>query len=116
VFLARDVVALHGRQIALDTFLGQQYGHGKGCGEVARIAPAVLAIDDLKTMIDHHTRTGLRALAWSVLRTRLGRRMLLGLANRANHRRVPGRIRSLAFTAASGAAFSAGVRDGLHDP
>jgi glycosyltransferase involved in cell wall biosynthesis len=116
VFVARDVVALHGRQISLDTFLRQQYGHGKGCGEVARLAPAVLAVDELRTVIDHHTRTGLGALPWSVLRTSPARRMLLGLATTANHRRVPRWIRSVAFTAASGAAFSAGVRDGLRGP
>jgi hypothetical protein len=114
--LARDVVALHGRQISLDSFLRQQYGHGKGCGEAARIAPAVLAIDELRTMIDHHTRTGLRALPWPVLRTRPGRRMLLELACAADRRQVPCRIRSLVFAAACGAAFSAGVRDGLRGP
>jgi glycosyltransferase involved in cell wall biosynthesis len=111
--LARDVIALHRRQISLDTFLRQQYGHGKGCGEVTRLVPAVLALDELRTVIDHHTRTGFRSLPWPILRTSLGRRMLLGLARAADRRQVPRRIRSLAFTAASGAAFSAGVRDGL---
>jgi hypothetical protein len=116
VFVALDVIALHGRQVSLDAFLRQQYGHGKGCGEVARVAPAVLAIEELQTVIRHHTRTGLGTLPWPVLRARPSRRMLLGLAKAVNHNRVPKWIRSMAFTAASGAAFSAGVRDGLRGP
>jgi hypothetical protein len=116
VVLARDVVALHGRQISLDTFLRQQHGHGKGCGEAARIAPAVLALDELRTMIDRHTRTGFGALPWAVLRTGPGRRLLRWLAHAADRRPVPSGIRSLVFTAASGAAFSAGVRAGLRGP
>jgi hypothetical protein len=116
VVLARDVVALHGRQISLDTFLRQQHGHGKGCGEAARIFPAVLAIDELRTVIERHTRTGPGALPWSVLRTGPGRRLLGRLARTADHRPVPRAIRSLVFTAAAGAAFSSGVRDGLRGP
>jgi glycosyltransferase involved in cell wall biosynthesis len=116
VLVARDVVALHGRQISLDAFLAQQYGHGKGCGEVTRLAPEVLGLGELRAVIDRHTRTGRRSLPWSVLRAGPARRVLRGLAGAADHRRVPHRIRSAAFTAASGAAFSAGVRDGLRGP
>lgn len=116
VFVARDVVALHGRQISLDTFLRQQYGHGKGCGEAARLAPETLAVAALRAVIDRHTRTGRAALPWSLLRAAPARRVLRGLAGAADHPRVPRRIRAAVFTAASGAAFSAGVRDGLRGP
>jgi hypothetical protein len=116
VFLARDVVALHGRQISLDAFLRQQYGHGKGCGEAARWAPGVLAVGELQVIIERHTRAGLGALPWSVLRTGPVRRVLGGLVAAVDRARVPAWIRAPAFTAASGAAFSAGVREGLRGP
>jgi hypothetical protein len=113
VLLARDVVALHNRRITLDGFLRQQHGHGKGCGEAARRAPEALTLDELRTVIDHHTGRGLGAGPWPVLRTRPARRVLRGLARAADRPWVPKRLRGAAFTAASGAAFSAGVRDGL---
>lgn len=112
-YRARGVVALHNRQVSLDAFLRQQHGHGKGCGEAARVAPASRSVGGLGALVDHHTRSWLRSLPWPVLRTRLGRRVLRLLARAADHRWAPPRVRSLAFTAASGAAFGAGARDGL---
>lgn len=115
VFLAPDVVALHNRQVSLATFLRQQYGHGKGCGEASRRAPESLAVGELRAVVERHTRTGPGALPWSLLRTAAGCRLLSRLAGAADRGWVPRRARSVAFTAAAGASFSAGVRDGLRD-
>ena len=115
VFLAPDVVALHNRQVSLAAFLRQQYGHGKGCGEASRRAPESLAVGDLRAVVERHTRTGPGALPWSLLRTAAGCRLLSRLAGAADRGWVPRRARSVAFTAAAGASFSAGVRDGLRD-
>jgi hypothetical protein len=112
-YRARGVVALHNRQVSLDAFLRQQYGHGKGCGEAARVAPASRAVGGLGAMVDHHTRPWLRSLPWPVLRTGPARWALRHVARAADRPWAPARARALAFTAAAGAAFGAGVRDGL---
>jgi hypothetical protein len=83
---------------------------------VSRLAPEVLAVDELRTVIARHTRTGRRSLPWSVMRAGPARRVLRGLAGAADHRWVPRWIRSAVFTAAAGAAFSAGVSDGRRGP
>jgi GT2 family glycosyltransferase len=109
VYRAPGVVALHNRTIAVDPFLEQQLGHGRGCAEVARLHPECLALAPLQGIIEHHRRRSARRALWAVLGTTPARGVLRRVA-RAGQRGRLGPFAPVAFRLAAGAWFSAGVR------
>jgi glycosyltransferase involved in cell wall biosynthesis len=110
-YVATRVVAFHNRQIDVEAFLRQQLGHGRGCGEVARLHPECLELDELREIIRHHRDPSPRRVLWVLLGSK-GARELLGRAARAGQRGRLGPLAPVVFRLAAGAWFSAGVRSG----
>ncbi|MDQ6697595.1 MAG: glycosyltransferase family 2 protein, partial [Actinomycetota bacterium] len=104
IYTARDTIALHNRKIDVDSFMGQQLGHGRGCAEVAHLHPECLELDELRTIIDQHGRRSAKQLLWVFFGTAPVRSMLRRAA-RAGQRGRLGRLAPFVFRLSAGAWF-----------
>jgi glycosyltransferase involved in cell wall biosynthesis len=119
VFFARHISALHDSPVSLLALCRQQYKHGVGCAEAARLTEAELELRELATVMrasrlnrEDPLMPRVRKMLRLPLTSGIPRAALLSLA-RTVERLAPGADAfGLLYRFAIGLHFTAGVRDG----